>query len=494
MADIKKRIAVSFLANCFRGGSTLLVGVLLARFLGLEQFGRLVYLVATSMAIKQLLDLGSSSAFFTFLSQKTRSIDFIARFWFFFFGKYVLLVLGVLCVSPTAIFENIWPSESAYIVILAIATVSFQSDFWPIGSQMLESQRKTVRVQLIFMFSQITQFILIVMLHYLDLLTLSNYFIGNGLVWLCAGFVAISFYNPIRLKNGVSDNGGIKEYARYCLPIAPIIVINFLSEFFEKWLLQIYGGAKQQAFFSVSLQISTISLLIVASFIKIFWKEIAEAHHNQNYNKAELIYLEGRRILFYCAAIISCATFPWTREILVFMYGDRYGDGALVLFFLMLYAIHQSMGQIDSAFLMASGKTRIGLILNLLFSPIGFLLSTILIADQSVFRYGLGLGALGLAIKMVATQLISITILTTLIKKEFQVKIERIYEVKAILSLSIISVLVGYLFKLFIPEGKYIFVIGMTLYFLLSIIAAILFPWLFGLPNGWQHRLKLFFR
>ena len=71
--DDRKRFLITLLANLIRGLVTLGLGIFLARTFGAADYGRAVFLIATFLALKQLLDLGTSSAFFTYLSQQTKT-------------------------------------------------------------------------------------------------------------------------------------------------------------------------------------------------------------------------------------------------------------------------------------------------------------------------------------------------------------------------------------------------------------------------------------
>ena len=68
--NLGKRTAFSVLANVIRAAITLSTGVLIARWLGPESYGNMAFLLGVFVGVRQLLDMGSSAAFFTFLSQK----------------------------------------------------------------------------------------------------------------------------------------------------------------------------------------------------------------------------------------------------------------------------------------------------------------------------------------------------------------------------------------------------------------------------------------
>ena len=65
--SVGSRFSFSLIANLLKAGIGFITGLIVARGLGPEQYGRMMFLLATFMAVRGLLDLGSISAFFTFL-------------------------------------------------------------------------------------------------------------------------------------------------------------------------------------------------------------------------------------------------------------------------------------------------------------------------------------------------------------------------------------------------------------------------------------------
>ena len=82
--EIAARFGVSLIANACRAVLGFITAMLLARWLGPSEYGRVVFLVASHLAIQQFVDMGTSSAYFTFLSERVRSKYFVLILWGFF--------------------------------------------------------------------------------------------------------------------------------------------------------------------------------------------------------------------------------------------------------------------------------------------------------------------------------------------------------------------------------------------------------------------------
>ena len=77
-ASISERFLFTSLSNILRGVINFVIVILIARWLNPEDYGRMMFLLASFLALKQLLDMASSQAFFTLMSERSRSKKFIS--------------------------------------------------------------------------------------------------------------------------------------------------------------------------------------------------------------------------------------------------------------------------------------------------------------------------------------------------------------------------------------------------------------------------------
>ena len=175
--SIAKRSGVSVIANGARVLIGLLNGILLARWLGPESYGTFAFLTVTFLAVRQLTDLGSSNAFFTFLSARKRSLDFILFYWLWLLIQALVLTALILVVIPKDLFITIWGDNQRLLVMLAFLATFMQGSVWTAVSQMGESERLTVAVQAIATFVMMMHLVVIVVFLF-NYLTLSALFIA----------------------------------------------------------------------------------------------------------------------------------------------------------------------------------------------------------------------------------------------------------------------------------------------------------------------------
>jgi len=112
-----------------------------------------------------------------------------------------------------------------------------------------------------------------------------------------------------------------------------------------------------------------------------------------------------------------------------------------------------------------------------------------LIGDNSIIKFGLDLGAMGLAIKMVLSQIISVSILRMQIKKEFLLSKKRKYEIQIFSVLLIISFCTFYLFKIIFDNENMLFIFGIPSYLILIVCLAKCFPSIFCLSQNWYDEI-----
>jgi O-antigen/teichoic acid export membrane protein len=211
----------------------------------------------------------------------------------------------------------------------------------------------------------------------------------------------------------------VREFVTYCRPVAVYGYVGFLYGFADRWLLQHYGGAVQQGLFGFAQQISAISILATGAMVNVFWKEIAEASALGNLVRLREMYLRSRRMLFFTAAWTSCLLIPWSTQLLIVSAGSKFRAGTLVLMLMLLYPVHQTLGQLQGTFLIATGQTRLYSTLGLISMSASIVVTYFLLATPTAVVPGLGLGAVGLAVKLLSLQLLQVIVVAVIVSRKY---------------------------------------------------------------------------
>jgi O-antigen/teichoic acid export membrane protein len=184
----------------------------------------------------------------------------------------------------------------------------------------------------------------------------------------------------------------------------------------------------EQAYYGVAQQFSAIALLATSSILSIFWKEIAEAHHNRDTHRVERLYGKVSRLLFFVGATMAGGLLPWAGDILHFTVGSAYAGGTATLMLMFLYPVHQSMGQIGSTMLYATGHVRMQVMLGMAFMITSLITAYFMMAPSNAPIPGLGMASQGLAWKMVALQFLHVNVVAWSISRLFRWKFDWQYQ------------------------------------------------------------------
>ena len=79
---------------------------------------------------------------------------------------------------------------------------------------------------------------------------------------------------------------------------------------------------------------------------------------------------------------------------------------------MLLFPLHQSLGQINIIMLLASGRTKMYLIFNTITMGVSIPVTYLVLAPGTAMVSGFGLGALGMVLKMVGLQLIMVNVVS----------------------------------------------------------------------------------
>ena len=436
VSSIYKRLSGTIVASVIRGLTNLVIGLWLARWLGPNDYGRLAYLTGLFSSVRQLLDLGTSSAFFTFLSQNQPTSFFVNSYYLFLAFQYCICLVIIELVNRTSAGSKIWLGEESEIVQLAFTAVFFQGTVWSVVQQAAESQRRTIWIQCISVGTSLVHASSLFVLFKFLKFGIEKIFAVQSILYLIAslisqvGFKYINDIGSLKLRERVVEIW--KKYWRYCQPLVFYSIVSFGYDFLDRWMLQTFSGSTEQAYYLISTQFSSVALVATVSILKIFWKEIAEANKTGNLQRIKILYRRVSRTLFLTGSTLACFLSPWSTEIVKIVYGENYSQSSSTMAIMFFYPIHQSMGQIVGIMLLATEKVNAKVRIGLVFMIISMIASYILVAPPSALVPGMGLGAIGLAIKMCAMQVLQVNIIAYYIAKEWKFEFEWKYQITTI--------------------------------------------------------------
>lgn len=191
-------------------------------------------------------------------------------------------------------------------------------------------------------------------------------------------------------------------------------------------------------------------------------------------------------MLYSLSAYFGCFLAVESKSVIMIFGGNAYLQALLPVSLMCLYPIHQTLGQLNASVFFAAHRTDVYRNIGLGCSVAGLLISLLLLAPREYG--GLAMGANGLAIKMVAIQLISVNIQFFYIHKIWDVNFWRfiIHQIVIVTMFLAAAYACSYLAHawtgsspIFVP-----FFVSGLIYTALTIILAMLFPSIFSVSHA----------
>jgi len=476
--NVKVRFFTTFITNILRLGISFIAGLVIARTLGPSEYGNLSFLLGSFTSLATLVNMASSSAFYTFISQRQRGEKFFLYYTVWVLFQLLILLFFVLLL-PDSGRQKMWLGHPFWLVILALLASFTMNQLWTFASQIGESIRDTVGVQVRNLVLAAAYLVFVAVLAEFHALSVQNIFILNITLYLI--FSALYAWRVYRTgllsKKGDDDlKTVLGEFKGFCTPLVFYTGIAFLYSFADYWFLQKFGGSAQQGYYAIGVKFSALSLIATTSILQVFWKEIAEANALGNMERVRLLYRRVSRTLYFTGALISCVMIPFAREILALLLGPSYQNAWLPLSLMFLCPLHQSLGQITSTVLYATGKTKTQSYIWIVVMAISIPTAYLLLAPRSAIISGFQLGAMGLAIKSLGVLILGVNLSAFFVAKHIKVNFEWGHQINVLLLLlpaGFLSKLISqYVLSLATIDGYIILVMAVSGFFYLTIVAA----------------------
>ena len=409
--SMKIRFSATLVMNVLKIVFSFAAGLLIARGLGPAGYGNFTFLMGSFVSINVLLDMGTSNAFYTFIAQKKQSNKFYLYYWAWLVVQFVVMVALITLIFPSWLKGKIWLGQPNEMILLAFLASFSMTKIWETAAHMGESIRETVLVQMCRILAGIVYLILIFVMLKTNWLTLAHLYISiTGIYVLFTALLAGKLRESLVVNKDFKFADMLNDFKVYCAPLILCGIVGFGHTFADIWLLQKYGGAVQQGYYSVGLRFSAVCLIATTAMLKVFWKEVAEAKEKGDKDRLNRLYEKISRALCFVGAVGACFLVPFSKEILVKFLGPNYEAGWLCLAIMFLFPIHQSLGQINGTYSFATSQTKLysnmAIFGNLLSIPITYFV----LASPASRIPGLDLGSVGLALKMVVLQMILVNI------------------------------------------------------------------------------------
>jgi len=486
--SLKKRYGFKFLSNIIGFISSIFMARWVPRGLGPKLYGDYNFLSSFFGQVVGFFDMGTSSCFYTKLSQRQKEPKLVA-FYFRFIGIiFLVLFVFVIIIHFSSAYIRLLPGQQIFYIYLA-AGVAFFTWLMQILNQMTDAHGLTISSELMRLLQKTLGLGIILLLYFFNQLNLSNYFYYQYFLifFLCIAFIRILNKNNccLFIKEKLSSDNTkkyIKEFYHYTYPIFFYSLVCLVANIFDRWLLQFFGGSIQQGFFGLSYQIGAICFLFTSAATPLITRELSISYADKDISKMSESFKRYLPLFYSITAYFSCFVAVQADNIIAFTGGKGYSGAMIAVVVMAFFPIHQTYGQLSGAMFYATGDTKRYSIIGIVSALVGLPITYFLIAPLS--KFGFNLGATGLAFKMVFLQIVVANIMLFFNTRTLKISFwyffwQQIISVGLLLSVAFFTTLFVNNLGLGVI-AIYKFVITGILYTLIIFIIAYCFPNFFG--------------
>lgn len=413
--SLSKRFSLKFITNVFSVLISSCISIFIPRYLGPSLYGNFMFLNDHFRKILGFLSLGTTMGFITKISQRRNEIALLRYYIIFLVLIFGISSLGLFLIYVVDLADHIYLDISTNFVVLSFI-YSFLLFLVEIFRQINDAYGLTVVSEKYFLIYRIMGLLGLAVFAYYETLDILVYFV----IFICTSLFLLFVWFILLRESGVRpfdrmyviDKIIAKKYTMelylYSHPLFVKGIVVLVVGLGERWLLQYYGGAEQQGFYSFSFAIASIIILFTTSLTPIFTTDISIAWRNNDLARMREMFSSLIHPLVFITAFLSFFVGSNGMELMELLGGVRYKGAGVSLMILSFYPIHQTYGQVCGALLYASGKTNIVRNVSIPLQLVGFVLLVGLIAPRELG--GLNLGSIGLAYKMIILQIIVVNI------------------------------------------------------------------------------------
>lgn len=391
-------------------GATILS--LVPHALGPASYGRYEFMANFFQQVKGFIDMGTSTCFYTRLSQRQGDVGLVAFYRKLLLWASLLIIGGAWLLADTPVGNWLWAGEGALLIVLAAC---YAATTWWLDTtrKMVDAWHLTVRGEMLYAFSRIVSVIILAAAVWWWGLRLEGYFAYQ----IAALLLSIAVLTHLLNKQPVMPHGEmtpqstrayILEFWNYSHPLIVYAAAGVLVGLADRWVLQTQAGAIEQGFFALAFQVGAVCFLFTSAMTQLISREFAVAWEQQNMERMRSMFRRIIPMLYAVAAYFSVFLAYHAKEIIYFLGGKAWEQGALAMSIMVLYPMHQTYGHLSGSVYYATGQIRLYRNINIFNMVSG--LPIMLWLVMPVESGGLGLGAVGLALKMVSMVFIFVNV------------------------------------------------------------------------------------
>jgi len=411
---LKKRYLSKLASNFVKFAIGFATLGMVPRALGAEAYGNFGFLTNFFQNTMKFIKTGGPTPYYTKLSKRQDEKKLIGFFIYYAIVLVIFVFISLLGVFKLGLQGTILPNQKGVFIFAAalLAVLYFIIEFFRNTNDALGY---TFKYEIAFIFQSILTAGLIVGMYFTGILTISSYFIMH---YLLSFFVIILGWrilrvNKIYLSKQMSLAKDevftyIKEFYHYSHPLIIQALVVYVVVIVDRWLLQKYYGSMEQGYYTLALSIGSMIFLFTSSMSPLFLREMSLSYKDREKKDMRRLFRNYIPLFYFITAYFGVFISLNADTASIIIGGAEYKNASMVITVMALLPLHQTYGQLAGAVLLANENTKIIRNIGVSTGLIGLLISYLLLMPAE--HYGFEMGAIGLAIKMLLTQFILVTI------------------------------------------------------------------------------------
>ena len=455
--------------------------------MGTQLYGVYGFLSNFFRNIIQFFDLFISPGFYVIYNKKKQQSLIIFAHYYIFIVFLFNIILIVLVTSNFTLSHIIFrEAKTAEIILMAV--LAFINWIILIYANVFDSNNRTVffeknrifaKIFLIFFFS-----LVILLTIKFNVISVALIFILSNLFLVAVSFVKL-FKPSLFYWRHVSSifYKSLTTLVHYNGPLIAFSICSVIITQSEIVMVNYFYGADEMSYLAFSYQIGVLIFVFSSSLVPLIIKKYVDKIKKNDLLSIRRSFSNEVSYLFYLIAFFSIFLFFQAEGVLSLVAGVEYLPGLDTFKLYSLYPMHQTLGQISSAFFLASNRVRIYSRVNITITIIFALLSLYFILP--INYGGIEMGSKGLVIKMLLSQIFSVYILLFIIYKSLNKNYYQLIfnHIKVIGSFLLVAYLLDYGLNQFFANEILSVTINLALYVVICLSLLFGFNGFFDLPN-----------
>lgn len=398
--------------------SGICISAIVPRALGVSRFGDFSFANNVITQILTFLDMRTSTCFYVKLSQRREDRKLITFYSIYTIAAFLILFGLVAVLTIPSYKQLLFETIDSRIIWFALFLVCVK---WLVDVliRVADAHGVTQTVESIKMLMYLVSAGVLVALFYFNVIDINVFYLHQIATFGLLMFLIFSFLNrekvglSLKLSMNYSDFKSYgKEFFTYSFPLAFYLTTTLITEIFDRYILQYYGGSYQQGLYGFSFAMASMMILFVTAMVPLFTRELSIAFVENNIELASNLYRKYVPILYVVVAYFCCFLFVNANDVLLLFGGKEYKEAVDPLRILLLYPLASTYSNLNGSVVYARSGNTLFRNLAMILHPLGMVISYLLISN-----YFLHLGAIGLSIKVFLVELISVIVITIYISR-----------------------------------------------------------------------------